>query len=100
MTLINNITSFLTYYTWGAVCVLLFFLFAIAQFYERKSGHRSYYAAFLVSIALFAIAAVRYAPLAPNITGDLWGDILRFFGGLILGVFGLLLLKYMMGGRP
>jgi hypothetical protein len=99
MTLINNINSFLTYYTWGAVCILLFFLFAIAQFYERKSGRRSYYPAFLISIALFAIAAVRYAALVPAITGDLWGDLARFIGGLILMVFGLLLLRYMMGGR-
>jgi hypothetical protein len=94
------ISSILTYYIWGVICVLLLFLFAIAQFYERKSGRRSFYPAFLVSIALFAIAAIRYAPLAPTITGDLWGDVMRFFGGLILGAFGLLLLKFMMGGRP
>jgi hypothetical protein len=93
------ISSLLTYYTWGAVCILLLFLFAIAQFYQRKSGRRSFYPAFLASIVLFGIAAIRYAALAPTIAGDLWGDITRFAGGLILGVFGLLLLKFMMGGR-
>jgi hypothetical protein len=96
MTLVSTI---LTYYTWGVVCVLIFFLFTIAQFYERKSGHRSYYPAFLAAMALLVGAAIRYAGLAPLITGDLWGDLARLVGGVILTVFGLLLLKYMMGGR-
>jgi hypothetical protein len=93
------VSAILTYYTWGVVCILLYFLFVVAQFYERKSGQRSYYLAFLAAMALLAIAAVRYAALAPAITGDDWGDLLRLAGGLILMIFGLLLLKFMLGGR-
>lgn len=56
MSLIGTI---LTIYIWGIVCGLLYFLFAIARFYQRKSGRRSYYQAFLVAAALFALAALR-----------------------------------------
>ncbi len=96
MSLIGTI---LTIYIWGIVCGLLYFLFAIARFYQRKSGRRSYYQAFLVAAALFALMALRYAFVAPAITGDLWGDLLLFIGGLIVGGFGLFLLRLMIGGR-
>jgi hypothetical protein len=96
MTLVSMV---LTYYTWGAVCVLLYFLYTIAHFYQRKSGRSSYYSTFLLSIVLFIGATYLYAPLAPALTGNMWGDLLRFAGGTIVGLFGLLLLKFMMGGR-
>lgn len=91
--------SILTIYIWGAVCILAFFLFAIARFYQQKSGRRSYYGSFFVPIALFAVAAIRYAFLSPAIVGDIWGDLLRFFGGLVLGGVGLFLLNLMIGSR-
>ena len=94
------LTSFiLNVYTWVAICILLLFLFFIAQFYEKKSGQRSFYPAFLISIACFALAAFLYLPLLPAITGNVLGDILRFVGGLTLVIFGLMLFSFMMGGR-
>lgn len=96
MSFVNNI---LTFYTWGGVCILLFFLFSIARFYERKSGRRSFYLSFFVPIILFALAAIRYIFLTPAIVGDFLGDMMRFLGGVILGGFGLFLLKLMTGGR-
>jgi hypothetical protein len=95
----NLVSSLLILYTWGVVCVLLFFLFSIARFYQRKSGRRSFYPSFLLPIGFFAIAAVRYAVPAPGIVGDLWGDVLRFAGAIILGGFGIFLLNLMIGGR-
>jgi hypothetical protein len=84
---------------WGVVCVLLYFLFAIARFYEEKSGRRSYYALFLIPIVLFALATIKYLWLAPDIVGDAWGDLLRFLGGItVLGV-GFYLLRLMTGRR-
>jgi hypothetical protein len=50
-------------------------------------------------MALFAVAAIRYIFLAPAIIGDVWGDMLRFLGGVIVGGFGLFLLRLMIGGR-
>jgi hypothetical protein len=93
------VTSLLTIYIWGVVCVLLFFLFIIGRFYEQKSGRRSFYQSFFVPIALFAIAALRYTFIAPAIVGDLWGDISRFLGGLVVGGVGFFLLRLMIGGR-
>jgi uncharacterized membrane protein len=93
------ISFFLSLYTWCAVCLLVLALYKIAQFYEKKSGQRSYYHAFLVAVVFFIIAAILYVPLAPAITGGTWGDITRFLGGGIVSVFGLLLLRLMMGGR-
>jgi tellurite resistance protein TehA-like permease len=92
-------TAILTIYIWVVVCTLLFFLYVIARFFEKKSGRRSYYPSFFLPIVLFAIAAVRYLFLVPAIAGDLWGDLLRFVGGILVGGLGLLLLRLMMGGR-
>jgi hypothetical protein len=95
----NLVSSLLIVYIWGVVCILLFFLFAIARFYQKKSGRRSFYTSFLVPIICFAIAAVRYALPTPGVVGDLWGDLLHFAGGVILSGFGIFLLNLMIGGR-
>ncbi|MCL4301042.1 MAG: hypothetical protein KJ077_35245 [Anaerolineae bacterium] len=95
----NLVGIILTVYIWGVVCILLFFLFAIGRFYQQKSGRRSYYPSFFVPIALFALAAIRYTFLAPAIVGDVWGDVMRFLGGVVVGGFGLFLLRLMIGGR-
>jgi hypothetical protein len=93
------ISFFVSLYTWGVVCLLVLVLFKIAQFYEKKSGQRAYSPVFLLAVVLFIFAAIRYAPLSPAISGDVWGDIARFLGGGIVIVFGLLLLRLMTGGR-
>jgi hypothetical protein len=98
--LINLVSSVSIFYTWTVVCILVYFLFLIARFYEEKSGRRTYFWLFLVSIALFAVAAVRYAVPEPSIVGNFWGDLLRFLGGVILGGAGLFLLRLMIGSRP
>lgn len=96
MTVINTI---LTIYSWVIIGILLFFLFSIARFYERKSGRRSYYMAYIIPIVLFLLAAFRYAFLAPAISGDMWSDAMRFLGGITVGGFGFFLLRLMVGGR-
>ncbi|MDX1522814.1 MAG: hypothetical protein R3264_14400 [Anaerolineae bacterium] len=95
----NLIIILLTIYIWTVVAILLYFLFAIARFYESKSGRRAYYPAFLGAMILFLVAAVRYILIAPTLIGDVWGDLLRFAGSLILGGFGLHLLNLMIGSR-
>ena len=96
----NLITIILTIYTWLVIGGLLFFLFAIARFYEKKSGQRSFYPVFGGAIVLFMAAMIRYLFVTPLIIGDVWGDLLRFIGSLLVGGFGLLLLKRMTGGSP
>ena len=96
----NVVNSILTVYSWGIVCILLFFLYKIAQFYEKKSGRHSYFWTFLIPAVLFGVAAIRYVYLAPAIAGDPWGDLMKFVGGVMLGGFGFYLLRLMVGGRP
>jgi len=88
----------LTLYTWGGVSVLLFFLFAIARFFERKSLRRAFYPLFLVPILLFMGSAIRYI-LIGDFVGDLWGDLGRILGGVLVCGLGFYLLNLMTGGR-
>ncbi|HMQ50897.1 MAG TPA: hypothetical protein PKE64_01430 [Anaerolineae bacterium] len=97
--MINLISAILTIYIWGLVCVLIFFLFAIGRFYEQKSGHRSFYQLFLIPIVAFLLATIPYVGLAPLLVGNFFGDLLRFFGGMVLGGVGVILLRMMIGGR-
>ena len=66
--LLGNI---LTLFTWGGVSVLLFFLFGIARFFERKSSRSSYYPLFLFPIVLFLGSAIRYAITDETYIGDI-----------------------------
>jgi hypothetical protein len=88
----------LSLFTWGGVSVLLFFLFAIARFFERKSSRESFYSLFLFPIVFFMASAVRYI-IVGDFVGDLWGDVGRILGGLLVCGLGFWLLKLMTGGR-
>ncbi|UCC85780.1 MAG: hypothetical protein JSV81_13050 [Anaerolineales bacterium] len=90
--------SILALYTWGGVSVLLFFLFAIARFFERKSSRKSFYPLFILPILLFLGSALRYLFIG-DFVGDLWGDLGRVMGGLLVGGLGYFLLTLMMGER-
>ena len=88
----------LTLYTWGGVSVLLFFVFAIARFFERKSSRNSFYPLFLLPILLFMGSALRYV-LVSDFVGDLWGDLGRVLGGVLVCGLGFYLLHLMTGNR-
>jgi hypothetical protein len=92
------LANVLTLYIWGSVSVLLFFLFAIARFFERKSSRRSLYPLFLLPILLFMGSAIRYT-LVGDFVGDLWGDLGRVLGGMLVCGLGFYLLNLMTGGR-
>ncbi|MCG3208039.1 MAG: hypothetical protein FOGNACKC_01640 [Anaerolineae bacterium] len=92
-------SGFITFYTWAFVCIILYFLFAIARFYQEKSGQRSYYALYLIAIGLYSLAAIRYIWLSPVIIGDFWGDSLRFAAGALVIGSAYYLLKLMIGRR-
>ena len=93
--LLGNI---LTLFTWGGVSVLLFFLFAIARFFERKSSRSSYYPLFLFPIVLFLGSAIRYV-ITDDFVGDPWADLGRILGGVMVCGLGIYLLNLMTGGR-
>ncbi len=87
----------LALYSWGGVSVLLFFLFAIARFFERKSSRKSFYPLFLLPVLLFLGSALRYF-FVGDFVGDLWGDLGRVIGGVLVCGLGYFLLTLMTGG--
>jgi hypothetical protein len=95
-----SINLILMTYSWVIIAILLFFLFLIARFYERKAHQRSHYQFFLLPLALFLLGTLRYAFLfADNFVGDLLGDTLFFAGGVATTILGYRLLNLMTGGR-
>jgi hypothetical protein len=74
-------------------------LFAIARFYQEKSGQTSYYPVFLVPIGAFAVAAILYAMAGTQAIGLFWGDILRIIGGGVLAAASYYLLNLMVGKK-
>jgi hypothetical protein len=95
-----SINLILITYSWVIIVILLFFLFLIARFYERKAHQKSHYQLFLLPLALFLFATLRYVFLfASNFVGDLLGDTLFFVGGVATTIFGYRLLNLMTGGR-
>ena len=92
------LSSILTLYTWGGVSILLFFLFAIARFFERKSARQSYYQLFLLPAVFFIGSALRYC-LVGDFVGDLLADVSRIIGGALVFSLGYFLLRLMTGGR-
>lgn len=95
----NLLTQILTIYNWGVVCVLLFFLFNIARFFEKRSGKKQLYPFFLIPIILFAISAIIYAFFVTLPNSNVIADTLRILASFILGFTGYSLLNTMMGGR-
>jgi hypothetical protein len=91
-------SNILILYTWGSVSVLLFFLFTIARFFERKSSRKSYYLLFLLPILLFAASALRYAFIG-DFVSDPMADLSRAIGGALVCGLGYFLLNLMTGGR-
>jgi hypothetical protein len=87
-------------YSWVIIAILLFFLFLIARFYERKAHQKSHYQFFLLPLVLFLLGTLRYDFLfAGNFVGNLLGDTLFFAGGVATTILGYHLLSLMTGGR-
>lgn len=95
---LSLLDKILTLYTWGGVSILLFFLFAIARFFERKSLRKSFYPLFLLPVLFFAASALRYFVVG-DFVGDPWGDLGRLIGGALVCGLGYFLLNLMTGGR-
>ena len=96
----TSINLVLMTYSWVIIAILLFFLFLIARFYERKAHQRSHYQLFLLPLVLFLLGTLRYDFLfAGDFVGDLLGDTLFFTGGVASAILGYHLLNLMTGGR-
>jgi hypothetical protein len=77
------------------VAILAYFLYAIARFFEQKSGRRSWSPLFLVPVLA---CAVRYA-WAGGPANDPLADLGQVIGGATLCGLGYFLLHIMTGDR-
>ena len=100
------LVGILTVYPWVLAAGLIYFLIAIARFYQRKYAElyksspdqRTYHLFFLVPLILFLFAAGRYVFL-DDFVGDTVGDLAFFVGGVVLAVLGYRLQRLMTGGH-
>jgi hypothetical protein len=93
-----SLHQFLVLYTWFPLSALLFFLLLIARFYQRFSGVRTYYWAYVLVVVLFGLMAVRDAG-AGLVLGDLLTDAFSILGGGILLFLTILLQLHMTRQR-
>ena len=90
--------QFLVLYTWFPLIAVLLLLLLIARFYQKFSGERTYFPAYIIPIMGYGIVAVRYAG-HEQITGDLPADIISLISGIILLVLCIHLYNLMMSHR-
>ena len=93
------ITKLLTAYIWIGISALIMLLYLIARFYQVTTNVRSHYRYFLLPTILFLGGMLRYITTDTRFTGDEWGDLFLFAGGISLTLIGYFLLKLMTGGR-
>jgi hypothetical protein len=89
----------LALYVGCGIAVLQAFLFMIARFYQLKSGNRTRYGLFLVSMTLVLAGDMLYCWRGPMMLGDMAADLLLLCGGCVLLGNGFLLLRAMTQGR-
>ena len=91
--------TLLTIYVWIVAVVIIFFLFLIARFFQRKSGQRSYFELYVVPAVLFLMAGARYLFWGTSYVGDPIADCLLFFAGATTIGLSSYLFILMTGGR-
>lgn len=67
----------------------------IARFYEKFSGKRTYYQAYIVPLVLFGGACARYSS-QDALSNDVLGNLLLLVGGGVLSVLCLYLGRTML----
>jgi hypothetical protein len=73
----------LSLYTWFVLTALILIVMLIARFYQQFSGVNTLYRWFILPIACFAAAVLRYNSV-DRIVGDSLGDALAGVGGAVL----------------
>lgn len=78
-----SLNQFFMLFMWFPLTALLLLLMLIARFFERFSGHSTYYKWLIGPVVLFGLGFVRYASIKP-IAGDALGDVMLGIAGLFL----------------
>jgi hypothetical protein len=101
-----TVLGVLNLYSWALVGALIYILYRIARFYQAKYAElysdkprqRTYAELLLIPLALFPLAAARYALLDTKV-GDLVADLAFLFGGIVLAASSYYLYRLLMGRR-
>ena len=99
MSLAHIVDTILTIYVWIAAAAIIFFLFLIARFFQKKSEQRSYFQYYAIPAILFLIVGIRLVVGQSSYIEDEIANGLLFLAGASAGVLGGILLMLMMGGR-
>lgn len=93
-------------YSWTIICLLLFFLLGIAQFFEQRLSEKHaerppvrFYPLFIIPIIFFAASALMYLFGPALVVGLFWADALRIIGTIVFVYAGYLLVSTMVGGK-
>ncbi len=95
-------------YIWIIASVLVYFLFAIARFFNRRRREKTLPAHtypihhwLIAAIAFFLVAALLYTISGSiAVAGVAVADVLRIIGGAVVILVGYSLMNSMLGGRP
>lgn len=85
--------------SWVGICMLAFFLWRIARFYEKSSGEKAHSWMFMLPMVLLTAGATYYLILDRRFVGEPIGDGLFLAGGLTLLLASVMLQQIMMGER-
>jgi hypothetical protein len=89
----------LAIWSWVVIGVLIVFLWRIAYFYQKTSGHRVGHYLLVAAALLLAGGALWYLVADVEFTGEPGADLLLFVGGILIFVFGGHLQELMTGER-
>lgn len=78
-----SLNQFLMLFMWFPLAALLMLMLLVARFFQKFSGHYTYFRLFILVIVLFGGAMVRYASV-DRIAGDAPGDVMLGVGGVVL----------------
>lgn len=95
---LSTVNQILQIFSWFPLAALLSILLLIARFYQNLTGEATRFSLFAVPIVLFGMAVVHYASI-DQVMGSAPGDILMFFGGLVLMTLCFSLYRQMTMGR-
>ena len=84
--------AFLNVYSWVAASLIMVFITAIAKFYGRKFGVRTFYYFYLIPIVVLLIAACRLFPPFTFLV-----EMMEFTGALGSLIVSYLLYRKMVG---
>ncbi|MDY6876349.1 MAG: hypothetical protein SWK90_09135 [Chloroflexota bacterium] len=89
----------LAIYSWIVVGILIVFLWRIAYFYEKTSGHHVGHYVLLLPSLLLAVGVVWYLTHGGKFIGEFVADMFLLGGGVLLCLFGFRLQGLMTGER-